>query len=276
MFYQLPNTNCQLLARAARVRLAFRAKIRSLAKPVDEPTQQDLFGAFAPEAGVHKSPPEVLFRRSHRADRYRLTLRRDGVAIATIPARGSEREAQRFVEENREWLERARVRQRARPRGAEVWTLGTHVLWRGEMTEIRKAAEGEKPMVCLAADVFRVVGFTGDLRPTLEAHFLRRAKIELPGRTWELAAETGMEVKEVTVRNQRTRWGSCSAGGVISLNWRLIQAPVFVRDYIIYHELMHLREMNHSSRFWARVEEVCPGWREAERWIKQNGSLLGL
>ena len=243
---------------------------------MNEGTQQDLFGAFAPEAGVHKSPPDIVFQRSLRAHRYRLTLRRDGVAIATIPARGSEREAARFVEENREWLQRARERQRKRPRGAAVWTLGTHVLWRGEMLEIRKAVEGERPMVCVGADVFRVAGFTGDLRPTLEAHFLRRAKIELPARTWELAAETGMDVKEVSVRNQRTRWGSCSSGGVISLNWRLVQSPLAVRDYIIYHELMHLREMNHSARFWARVEEVCPGWRDAERWLKQNGSLLGL
>ena len=243
---------------------------------MDKTNQQDLFGTFTPESGVHKSPPELVFRRSLRADRYRLTLRRDGVAVATIPARGSERGAQRFVEQNREWLERARTRQRQRPRSAEVWTLGTHVLWRGEMTEIRKVAEGDRPTVGLAADVFRISSFAGDLRPTLAAHFLRRAKIELPARTWELAAETGVDVKEVTVRNQRTRWGSCSAGGVISLNWRLVQSPFFVRDYIIYHELMHLREMNHSSRFWARVEEVCPTWRDAEHWIKQNGSLLGL
>ena len=80
----------------------------------------------------------------------------------------------------------------------------------------------------------------------------------------------------MSVRSQRTRWGSCSAGGTVSLNWRLIQAPEAVRDYIIYHELMHLREMNHSSRFWDRVAGVCPGWREAERWLKRNASLVGM
>ena len=249
---------------------------------VNDPGQQSLFGLFAPEAGVHKGPPsveerpDVVFERSPRAHRYRLTLRRDGVAVAIIPVRGSEREARVFVEEHREWLERARERQRQRPRGAAVWTLGTHVLWRGELTEIRKAVEGERPQVCLAADVFRVPRLDGDLRPTLEAHLLRVAKIELPARTWELAAVTGMEVTEITVRNQRTRWGSCTIGGVISLNWRLVQTPDFVRDYIIHHELMHLKEMNHSDRFWARVEEVCPEWRDAERWLKRNGSLLGL
>ncbi len=237
-----------------------------------------------------ETKPAVIFVRSPQARRYRLTLRRDGTAVATIPVRGSEREAVRFVEQHRDWLERARERQARRPQAAEMWTIGTHVLWRGEMREIRlatttvatsvdwsvEALAGSKPQVCLAADVFRVASLEGDLRPTLEAHFARRARIELPARTWELAAETGVDVKQVSVRNQRSRWGSCSAGGTISLNWRLVQAPDSVRDYIIYHELMHLREMNHSSRFWAEVQEVCPWWREAERWLKRNGSLLGL
>ena len=256
--------------------------------------QEDLFGVFAREAGVHRAPPAggVVFERSPRARNYRLTLRRDGTAVAVIPARGSVREAERFVAQHRDWLDRARARHAKRPRGAEVWAIGTRVMWRGEMTEIRPALlrqgfEGQatsllavphetRPQVCLAADVFRVPALEGDLRPTLEAHFARRGKIELPARTWELSAITGVDVKQVTVRNQRSRWGSCSANGTISLNWRLVQTPESVRDYIIYHELMHLREMNHSARFWARVEEVCPGWREAEHWIKRNGSLLGL
>ena len=264
--------------------------------------QQDLFGLFAPTAGVHRAPPaaagvtaglgaagtfvplpeaeparpEIVFERSLKARNYRLTLRRDGVAVATIPARGSQREAERFVAQQGEWLERARARQRHRPRAAEVWPLGARVLWRGELAELRVAATGEKPQVCLAADVFRVPRLEGDLRPTLEAQFARRAKIELPARAWELAATVGVEVKQVTVRNQRSRWGSCSATGTISLNWRLVQTPDSVRDYIVYHELMHLREMNHSERFWARVEEVCPPWREAELWLKRNGSLVGL
>jgi predicted metal-dependent hydrolase len=269
---------------------------------VSSDQQQDFFGLFAPETGVHHAPPRpaatpapaaasvvsvttreaapeaeaIVFERSPRARHYRLTLRRDGTAVATIPARGSEREARRFVEEHRDWLERARARLRHRPRAAEVWTIGTHVLWRGEASEVRIASTGEKPQVCLAADVFRVPQLDGDLRPTLEAHFARVARVELPARTWELAAVTGVEVKHVTVRNQRSRWGSCSGTGTISLNWRLVQTPDLVRDYIIYHELMHLREMNHSDRFWARVEEVCPNWRDAERWIKRNGSLVGL
>ena len=265
---------------------------------MDDGGQQTLLAFLAPGSGMHGVPAvgacplvasraagDVVFERSDRAHSYRLTLRRDGTAVATIPVRGSEREARRFVVEHHEWLERARARQSRRPRAAEIWTVGTQVLWRGQMTEVRAAATMDpfggfgqplRPKVCLAADVFRVAGLEGDLRPTLEAHFARRAKIELPARTWELAAVTGVEVKLVSVRNQRSRWGSCSEHGTISLNWRLVQTPDFVRDYIIYHELMHLREMNHSDRFWALVGEVCPAWRDAERWLKRNGSLLGL
>lgn len=225
---------------------------------------------------VSEGEAALVFVRSTRARAYRLTLRKDGIAAVTIPARGSEREARAFVEQQRDWLERARARHARRPRPATVWLLGTEVLWRGELVPIRAAAEGDRPKVCLAADVFPVRSLAGDLRAPLEAQFARRAKIELPARTWELAAETGADVKHVTVRNQRSRWGSCSAGGTISLNWRLVQAPESVRDYIIYHEFAHLWEMNHSDRFWARVESLCPAWRDAERWLKQSGSLLGL
>jgi hypothetical protein len=246
--------------------------------------QQDWFGQFAPSLGVHLSPPPngegarsaVVFRRSANARNYRLSLSREGIATATIPARGSMREAERFVELNHDWLERARERQRRRPRAAGVWTVGTAVLWRGEFAEIRPAAPGAKPSLCLGADVFRVPGLDGDLRPVLEARFIRLAKVELPARAWELSAQTKMNVTRVTVRDQRSRWGSCTAAGVVSLNWRLILTPDSVRDYIIHHELMHLREMNHSARFWACVEEVCPGWRAAEAWIKRNGGYAGL
>lgn len=269
--------------------LALRVSLLSLAGGLTT-AQQELLDLFTPLPGAPSAPAPrprpvapppageetVVFERSARARNYRLTLRRDGTAVATIPAGGSEREALRFVEEHRGWLERARQRQRRRPRSAEIWVPGTHVLWRGEMTEVRVAAQGERPQVCLAADVFRVPRLDGDLRPTLEAHFARRARVELPARAWELAALAGVDVRAVTVRNQRSRWGSCSANGTISLNWRLVQTPDHVRDYVIQHELMHLREMNHSARFWARVQEVCPAWREAETWIRRNGSLVGL
>src|SRR5438067_312828 len=81
---------------------------------------------------------------------------------------------------------------------------------------------------------------------------------EFPPRVMELAALCDLRIQRVTVRDQKSRWGSCSRRATISLNWRLIQTPDFVRDYVILHELMHLREMNHSRRFWRHVQNVCP------------------
>ncbi len=252
------------------------------------------FGSAAPVATEVAPPPlfvetpppaperigvdgtEVEVRRSPKASRYRLSVGRDGAAVLTIPLRGSERQARQFLETQRDWLERTRSRLAQLPRSATVWTLGTSVLWRGEWRQIERAPEEATPHVRIGPERFRVRSPEGDLRPTLEAHFRRQARIELPPRTWELAAVTGVEVREVSVRDQRTRWGSCSSTGTISLNWRLVQAPAFAADYIILHELMHVREMNHSDRFWALVEAVCPEWRDAERWLKNHGGALGL
>ncbi len=91
---------------------------------------------------------------------------------------------------------------------------------------------------------------------------------ELPTRLLELAASAGHTVAGVTVRDQKSRWGSCSPTGRISLNWRLVQAPPAVRDYVLLHELTHLVESNHSARFWKKLEAVCPWHREARAWLR--------
>ena len=87
----------------------------------------------------------------------------------------------------------------------------------------------------------------------------------------EFARGCKVSVSRVSVRNQRSRWGACSARGVITLNWRLIQMPASVSDYVIFHELMHRRQPNHSRRFWREVDAVCSWWRDAERWLRKHG-----
>jgi predicted metal-dependent hydrolase len=216
---------------------------------------------------------EILVRRSARARRYRIEVRRDGTAMLTIPARGSEREACAFLARQAAWLARARARVARMPRHAERWSVGTTILFRGEWAAIE--APGDR-VVSLGGRVFRVRTVEGDLRPALEAHFKRIARVELAARVWELAATNGIAIRRVAIRSQRTRWGSCSAKGTISLNWRLVQAPPAVADYVVLHELAHTRHMNHSKRFWEAVAELCPDWLESERWLKANGPALGV
>jgi predicted metal-dependent hydrolase len=102
----------------------------------------------------------------------------------------------------------------------------------------------------------------------------RRANAELPRQLLELAAVHGIGVHRVSVRNQRSRWGSCSRRGGITLNWRLVLVPDFVREYVMLHELMHRRELNHSPRFWRLVAAVCPRLVEARRWLRTEGHAL--
>lgn len=104
-----------------------------------------------------------------------------------------------------------------------------------------------------------------------EPELRRRAAAELPGQLLALARQHDIEVTRVSIRNQRTRWGACSATGSITLNWRLILVPAFVREYVMIHELMHRRELNHSRRFWRHVAEACPQYREARQWLVRNG-----
>ena len=101
-----------------------------------------------------------------------------------------------------------------------------------------------------------------------------KAATELAPQLLALAAQHGLAVTRVTIRNQRSRWGSCSARGHITLNFRLMLMPAEVREYILIHELMHLRQANHSRRFWRLVEAACPGFRDAERWLKKHGATL--
>ena len=89
-----------------------------------------------------------------------------------------------------------------------------------------------------------------------------------------LAPLVGVSIHRVTIRCQRTRWGSCSAKGNINLNCLLMICPEEVRDYVVVHELCHRREMNHSPRFWAEVERVMPDYRRHRRWLKEEGSAL--
>jgi predicted metal-dependent hydrolase len=104
-----------------------------------------------------------------------------------------------------------------------------------------------------------------DARKALRSRALR----ELPGRLLQLAKQFGLRVARVSVRNQQSRWGSCSPNGHICLNWRLVTMPDWVRDYVIIHELMHLKRLDHSPKFWKLVAAACPEYREARAWLRK-------
>ena len=216
-------------------------------------------------AWKHGITVHIVFRP--RARRYLLSLRPDGAARLVIPRRGTAAEGLRFLERSHEWLLKRVALWHSKSEARQPWKDGTRFLFRGEEVTLRLEKEGE---LCFADQTVPVRHARPDYREAAMAHLRKIAERELPPRTRELALLHGIAIRRVTVRAQTTRWGSCSAKGTISLNWRLIQAPAYVVDYLIIHELMHRREMNHSARYWKCVATACPDYRRAEQWLKSR------
>lgn len=222
----------------------------------------------------------VWYVPNHRAKSYRLALRPDGTGRCTVPKRGSLADARRFVERSRGWLATQWMKRSVLPAVSRPWQAGTLVWFRGQPVPLEVVSLPDHPVgeVKLADFSCKIPTHRGpeavDLRRAVEHELYQLARRELPVHVKKFVAATGIEIARVSVRNQRTRWGSCSRRGLISLNWRLIQTPDFVRDYIILHELAHRRHLNHSTRFWDEVERLCPEWKAAEAWIRQHGREL--
>lgn len=206
--------------------------------------------------------------RHRRARRYVLRVTDDGGVVVTMPRWGAIAEARAFAEQHVAWIARERLR-RAAESTARAWTAGTEIWLRGE----RCAIECEGGIV-RAGDIAARAKDGAGAKAALRRAMREQAKRELPPRLMELARAQGLRVNAVSVRDQRSRWGSCSTRGSIALNWRLILMPPSVRDYVLWHELMHLKRADHSPKFWQLVEEVCPDYRDAKRWLLKHGREL--
>jgi predicted metal-dependent hydrolase len=217
----------------------------------------------------------VRLRRHRQARRYTLRIaaaKRE--VVLTIPPRGTLKEAQEFAQKHGGWIAArlGRLPQAVRfAHGVVVPLRGVpHRIvhrpgLRGTVwVETNGAAE---PLLCVAGQAPHV-----DRRIT---DFLRReASRDLQSASLRFAGELGVSVRRVAVRDQASRWGSCSSTGVLSYSWRLILAPAFVLDYLAAHEVAHLAEMNHSARFWRLVHRLCPDHQRAKVWLDVHGSDL--
>jgi hypothetical protein len=225
----------------------------------------------SPELLQEAPGPEIEFVRIRRARRYILRVRPDGTVRVTVPRGGSRREAEAFVQKHREWVEKERRRSHE-VHAPREWRHGSEILMRGVPVRISVSGESDEGVVSIAyGDRTLRSRTTGSVRDAIEQDLRRLARSELPPRLRELAALHNLQPGEITIRNQRSRWGSCSPDGNVALNFRLLQMPPHIRDYVMIHELMHLRQQNHSRRFWRLVAAAYPGFREAERWLKTMG-----
>ena len=112
------------------------------------------------------------------------------------------------------------------------------------------------------------------IQRALETVYRRKARKRFEDRADNFAEKMDVEYKQIEIRNQKTKWGSCSTSGTLGLNWRLMMAPVDVIDYVIIHELAHLRESNHTDAFWSLVEAYDPGYQKHAAWLEENSTQL--
>jgi hypothetical protein len=216
----------------------------------------------------------VRVRRHRQARRYTLRIHAaTREVLLTMPPRGSLKQAREFAQKHGGWIA-ARLDRMPEP---TPFTHGTLLPLRGvdHRIEHRPGARGtvwieqdrEQRMLCVAGEAPHVARRVRD--------FLKReAKADLEAASRRAAAALGIAVKRVSIRDQSSRWGSCSTTGVMSYSWRLILAPTFVLDYLAAHEVAHLIEMNHSRRFWRLVERICPDLARAKAWLDANGTNL--
>ncbi|WP_420862680.1 M48 family metallopeptidase [Algirhabdus cladophorae] len=215
------------------------------------------------------SPPiAVVLRRSARAGRISLRVSRlDGRVSLTIPTRGSKSEAISFLREKEVWLRHQLVIQAPRV----DLRVGAEVLFEGTPLVI---SQGKSRAAQIIGTQLLVPGPEAGYAAKIAAFLKARARPRLHAATEVYAARLGKPVKRITLRDTRSRWGSCSSAGNLNYSWRLIMAPPDVLDYVAAHEVAHLQEMNHSQAFWDVVERLYGPCADQRKWLRTNGNLL--
>jgi predicted metal-dependent hydrolase len=196
---------------------------------------------------------EYSVRRSKRARRSRITILDDAAVVVVLPMRAAEREAPELVRRHRAWIERhvVRITNRRRTLALRPSLANGRVLTINGQPEIVRA-------------------ITDDERAALERRLRRTARAALLDRLAVRAPEMAITFKRVTVRDQRTRWGSASRTGTLSFNWRLILCPPTVLDYVVVHELAHLKVSGHGPAFWRVVRGYYPDPARARKWLRDH------
>lgn len=219
-------------------------------------------------------PVEV--RRHHAARRFTLRVSKTRRAVVvTVPPRARMDDAGSFLNKHIDW-----VRERLGNVPESVpFASGSLIPLRGRAHRVTLVpAERGRPIVSVdeGASVMRLLvsGRPEHVPRRLKDWLLEQAKSDLDARVTFHAKALGVRARRICLRDQQTRWGSCSANGVLSFSWRLILAPPYILDYVAAHEVAHLLEMNHGPRFWKLVTRGVPRLEEAKAWLRNEGSDL--
>lgn len=218
---------------------------------------------------------KLVFKVVPRSRSISLRVMPDGSVVVTSPRFTPRFVINQFVAKHEDWIreKQGAVAEKLNALVAEREKL----FFRGQEYDFRLSISPQKEAVKITDKTLTVTAGEEDharVRQILEKWYRLQAAKHFKERVPLLADLVDSTVKTVSIRSQRTRWGSCSSRNTISLNWRLIMAPDWVSDYVIYHELAHLTHMNHSKAFWQLVERYVPNHKDAQKWLKDHHSLL--
>lgn len=204
-----------------------------------------------------------------------LIVEPDGTLTVRAPLRMKEAEIHQFVEAKKSWIERKQAGVKLDTVAPRQYVDGETFLYLGREVPLR-IIPGREPALVLE-EVFKL---TQSARPqaesVFEAWYKREARQVFTERVEFFAREHGFKVGKIRLSSARTRWGSYSNKGTLSLTWRLVMAPLDVIDYVVVHELCHLKELNHSKAFWEEVGKILPDYKNRRKWLKANGAKLRL
>lgn len=214
-------------------------------------------------------PTLVQWRRSERARRISLRIDpRAGGVVVTLPLRAAQAAGRALVMDHADWI----ADRLERLPDAVPFADGAEVPLDGRPVRIRHWPGGRGIQIDEGA---MLVGGAPEFLARRVADYMRaQARVRLGGAAMRKAASAGLKARRVVVKDTRTRWGSCTADGTLMFSWRLVMAPALVQDYVVGHEVAHLRHMDHSARFWALVDELTPHRAAATRWLSQTGGSL--
>lgn len=215
--------------------------------------------------------------RSAKRKKLTLTVERDSTLVVQAPATATDEAIDRVVQARRQWVyeklkEAPKYQARPHPPGKEI-VNGESALYLGQ----------EYPISLSNTTTGQVVFERGFLIPALDRQSTRhvfrnwyeqQARDIIVPRVRRFAGELGVSIAQVSIVDDRLRWGACTARGNIRLNWRLIKAPMPVIDYVVVHELAHMLEANHTPNFWGIVRAKVPGAEKSKAWLKAHGQLL--
>jgi predicted metal-dependent hydrolase len=231
------------------------------------------------QASVNGQAVTYTLRRSSRARRVRLEISQRNGLVVIVPRSYPAGRLTGLIKSKERWISRHLAQfSQSRPLPApKKLEIGDTVPYLGRDFELVKHENHHGEDVVLQGNKISVnpdLFDNGLLETSLEKWYRAEAGRLILGVADRLSSQMGTNYQRIVIRGQKTRWGSCSRKKSLSFNWKLIMAPEPVVEYVVIHELLHLKEMNHSRRFWQLVAQNCPDWRRHKKWLKEHETSL--